>query len=87
MQGRKLWLRVVPKGYAEVWVGHDIDLAFGRRGRGAVLGIGRPALVRISSRVRAGEIVELAVLAWPAPLAFPRAGSVSIVEAELMLGR
>jgi hypothetical protein len=76
-RGRSLWLRVQPRGYAEVWVEGGLDFPYGRGGRGAFSGLGAPQWARLAARAVPGDRVRVAVLDWPGPLSGEARGGIA----------
>ena len=57
--------------YGEIWVNGNIDLSFGKSGRGAVSGFNTPNIVKLTDKAKPGETIQIAVLAINSPFGNP----------------
>lgn len=71
VSGTQAWFRTTVDDYAEVWVNGSIDSSFGASGRGAISGFNTANEVQLSKDVKAGQTVQIAVLAINGPFGDP----------------
>jgi len=69
--GAQAWFQTTVDDYAEVWVNGSLDLSFGVSGRGAISGFNNANVVPLSKDVKAGQTVQIAVLAINGPFGNP----------------
>ena len=60
--GSKIWFHTCIDDYGEVWVNGEIDLAFGKSGRGAASGFNAPQRVVVSESAEPGSKHVIACL-------------------------
>ncbi len=69
--GKAVWFRTTVDDYGEVWVNGQIDLAFGKSGRGAISGFNTPNEVKLTDSAKPGQTFQIAVLAINSPFGNP----------------
>lgn len=74
VKGSKVWFHTCIDDYGEVWVDGEIDLAFGKSGRGAASGFNAPQRVVVSESAEPGATHVLACLAVNGPFGRPGGG-------------
>jgi len=72
--GSKVWFHTCIDDYGEVWVDGNIDLAFGKSGRGAASGFNAPQRVIVSESAEPGAKHVIACLAVNGPFGKPGGG-------------
>ncbi len=72
--GSKIWFHTCIDDYGEVWVNGEIDLAFGKSGRGAASGFNAPQRVVVSESAEPGSKHVIACLAVNGPFGRPGGG-------------
>ena len=72
--GSQVWFHTCIDDYGEVWVDGNIDLAFGKSGRGAASGFNAPQRVVVSESAEPGAKHVIACLAINGPLGKPGGG-------------
>jgi hypothetical protein len=71
VEGTAVWFKTTVDDYGEIWVDGKIDLAFGMSGRGAVSGFNTPNEVRLTDSAKAGQTIQISVLAINSPFGNP----------------
>jgi hypothetical protein len=69
--GSAVWFHTTVDDYAEVYVNGAIDLAGERTGRGAISGFNFPNEVLLTEKAKAGQTIQIAVLAINSPFGNP----------------
>jgi hypothetical protein len=69
--GTAVWFRTTVDDYGEVWVNGNIDLSYGKAGRGAISGFNYPNQVLLTDNAKPGQTIQMAVLGINSPFGNP----------------
>ena len=72
--GSQVWFHTCIDDYGEVWVDGEIDVAFGKSGRGAASGFNAPQRVVVTESAEPGATHVIACLAVNGPFGRPGGG-------------
>jgi hypothetical protein len=82
--GTAVWFRTTVDDYGEVWVNGNIDLSFGKSGRGAISGFNTPNTVKLIDSAKPGQTIQIAVLAINSPFGNPPNNGIFFRNGDLL---
>ena len=53
--GTAVWFRTTVDDYGEVWINGNLDMAYGKSGRGAISGFNTPNFVKLTDNAKPGQ--------------------------------